>query len=263
MTELYLYQTIHLCEGRPRLVGAHAALLGEASRTLFGRDYTPDNHQLTARIAAIADAERYPHSMSSFVRLELTTDGIERIIPAGVSLYTGYALRSLTPDATVIPYENPLSDAPTSAREATAQLARQQAELVGAQIALQCSHTGMCLTADDAPLLAVKDGIVFTAPAFTGVGQQQAWELNSDADAWLHTRTFPSVERDVALHAVRAAGLELREEAFEADDLARFDELFFVDHRGVTALSHCDGHPYMALRAERVAKAMEGLFNRH
>ena len=44
------------------------------------------------------------------------------------------------------------------------------------------------------------------------------------------------------------------------DALPRLDELFFIDHRGVTALSRCDGQPYMAIFAERIAGALRGLF---
>ena len=44
------------------------------------------------------------------------------------------------------------------------------------------------------------------------------------------------------------------------DDLPRMDELFFIDHRGVTVLSRCDGQPYMAIFAERIAGALRGLF---
>jgi len=69
-----------------------------------------------------------------------------------------------------------------------------------------------------------------------------------------------SVERRLAMLAVRAAGLELREEAFGRADLPSLDELFFADHRGVTSLSRCDGQPLMTFVAERIAEAMEGLF---
>ena len=68
------------------------------------------------------------------------------------------------------------------------------------------------------------------------------------------------VERTLAVRAVRAAGLELRETAFGRRELPQIEELFWVDHRGVTALSRCDGQPLMSLFAERVAEAMESLF---
>lgn len=234
MTELYLYQTVHLARGRARNAEAHAARLDAASRELFGRGYAPA--RLAARIEALAAAERYPTGVSGFVRIELGADGEERLTPAGVSLYDGYALRSLQPEAVTLRYDLPLTEAPTSAREAAAQLARRMAERAGADVAVRCDREGIFREADDAPLFAVAGHTVLAAP-----GTQ-------------------SVERELAVRAVRAAGLELREEPFGCGELPRIDELFFADHRGITALARCDGQPLMSLIAERIALVMEGLF---
>lgn len=234
MTELYLYQTVHLARGRARNAEAHAAWLDAASRELFGRGYAPA--RLAARIEALAAAERYPTGVSGFVRIELGADGEERLTPAGVSLYDGYALRSLQPEAVTLRYDLPLTEAPTSAREAAAQLARHMAERAGADVAVRCDREGILREADDAPLFAVAGHTVLAAP-----GTQ-------------------SVERELAVRAVRAAGLELREEPFGCGELPRIDELFFADHRGITALARCDGQPLMSLIAERIALVMEGLF---
>ena len=234
MTELYLYQTVHLARGRARNVEAHAARLDAASRELFGRGYAPA--RLAARIEALAAAERYPTGVSGFVRIELGADGEERLTPAGVSLYDGYALRSLQPEAVTLHYDLPLTEAPTSAREAAAQLARRMAERAGADVAVRCDREGILREADDAPLFAVAGHTVLAAP-----GTQ-------------------SVERELTVRAVRAAGLELREEPFGCGELPRIDELFFADHRGITALARCDGQPLMSLIAERIALVMEGLF---
>ena len=231
MTELYLYQTVHLARGRARNAEAHTARLDAASRELFGRGYAPA--RLAARIEALAAAERYPTGVSGFVRIELGADGEERLTPAGVSLYDGYALRSLQPEAVTLRYDLPLTEAPTSAREAAAQLARRMAERAGADVAVRCDREGILREADDAPLFAVAGHTVLAAP-----GTQ-------------------SVERELA---VRAAGLELREEPFGCGELPRIDELFFADHRGITALARCDGQPLMSLIAERIALVMEGLF---
>ncbi|WP_196017968.1 aminotransferase class IV [Alistipes senegalensis] len=234
MTELYLYQTVHLARGRARNAEAHAARLDAASRELFGRGYAPA--RLAARIEALAAAERYPTGVSGFVRIELGADGEERLTPAGVSLYDGYALRSLQPEAVTLRYDLPLTEAPTSAREAAAQLARRMAERAGADVAVRCDREGILREADDAPLFAVAGHTVLAAP-----GTQ-------------------SVERELTVRAVRAAGLELREEPFGCGELPRIDELFFADHRGITALARCDGQPLMSLIAERIALVMEGLF---
>lgn len=234
MTELYLYQTVHLARGCARNAEAHAARLDAASRELFGRGYAPA--RLAARIEALAAAERYPTGVSGFVRIELGADGEEHLTPAGVSLYDGYALRSLQPEAVTLRYDLPLTEAPTSAREAAAQLARHMAERAGADVAVRCDREGILREADDAPLFAVARHTVLAAP-----GTQ-------------------SVERELAVRAVRAAGLELREEPFGCGELPRIDELFFADHRGITALARCDGQPLMSLIAERIALVMEGLF---
>ena len=70
----------------------------------------------------------------------------------------------------------------------------------------------------------------------------------------------PTKRRSLAVRSIRAAGLELAASPVGRDDLPRMDELFFIDHRGVTALSRCDGQPYMAIFAERIAGALRGLF---
>ena len=101
---------------------------------------------------------------------------------------------------------------------------------------MRCDTEERLLTADGAPLFAVRGHTVYTAPAPA------------------------SVEGCLAREAVRAAGLTLREEPLRRRELPRAEELFYADHRGITALSRCDGQPLMTLVAERVAEALEGLF---
>ena len=60
--------------------------------------------------------------------------------------------------------------------------------------------------------------------------------------------------------AARRIGLTLREEPVRCGDLQRLDELLYVDHRGITALSRCDDIPFMSLTAERLAESLEALF---
>ncbi len=236
MSSVYLYQTLHLAAGKPRNVEAHITVLDAAARRLFGRPYAPGAAALARRIEALAAAERYPSGVSGFVRLELDAEGRERLAPAGVSLYKGYAFRSLTPAAVTLCYDIPFSEAPTSVREAAAEWARHEARRRGAGVAVRCDRQGVVRDADDAPLLGIAGHTARISPGLA------------------------SVERRLALEAVRAAGLELREEPLPREELQQMDELFTVDHRGVTALSHCDGHPLMTLLAERVAAALEGLF---
>ena len=110
MSGIYLYQVVHLAAGKPRNVEGHVAVLDAASRRLFGRPYAPGAAALARRIEALAAAERYPSGVSGFVRLELDAEGRERLLPAGISLYNGYAFRSLTPAAVTLCYDIPFSD---------------------------------------------------------------------------------------------------------------------------------------------------------
>lgn len=235
--EPYLYQTLHVLDGQCAALAEHLSVLDGWSRQLFGRPFRPDRKALAAQITALA-AQSVPAGCdrSLFVRLYVpaSAEPACRLEVEAVSLYRGYDLRSLQPEAVSLQYDIPLADAPTSARDAAEALARQQARLLGASVAVRCDSAGLLRTADDAPLFAIRSTAVYTPPAPHGV------------------------ERELAMQAVRKAGFELYEEEIDRSRLPRFDELFYVDHRGLTALSRCDGQPYMTLFAERVAKALGG-----
>lgn len=59
--------------------------------------------------------------------MAFTPAGDLLLIPGAVSLYDGYALRSLRPAAAVVNYGVPYPEYPTSAREAACMLALQAA----------------------------------------------------------------------------------------------------------------------------------------
>ena len=219
MREVYLYQTVHVLDGECLCLREHLAVLDRWSRTLFGCPGPQDAREVGTAVAAVVGREAPGSDRSKFVRLVLPASGSLRLEFEGVSLYRGYDLRSLMPEAVTLQYEPPLFDAPTSAREAAVELARQYAGLQGASVAVRCDRNGTLMAADEA-----------------------------------------SIGRSLAVRSIRAAGLELAEAPVGRDDLPRMDELFFIDHRGVTALSRCDGQPYMAIFAERIAGALRGLF---
>lgn len=226
-------QTVHLLGGRPRLLEVHAAILERTAATLFRRGWRADLPQLTAQLAELCRRERYPSGVSAFVRLELGAEGPLRLLPLGTSLYAGYAVRSVHPTAVTMSYDRLLVEAPTSASEASDALAQLAARRAGADEAVRCDSAGCCRAIGDAPLFAIRDGVV--------VGSLHP--LSAAAVA---------VERGAA-----AAGLPLTDRPLRRSELARCDELFAVDHRGITALARCDGYPYMAVVVDRLAEGME------
>ena len=151
MQEVYLYQTVHILGGRSLYLTAHLAVLDRWSRELFGRPAGFRQQSLTRQIEALA-AQTAPADcdLSQFVRIVVPASGDPafRLESAGISLYRGYDLRSLMPDAVTLQYDIPFPEAPTSAREAAAGLARQQARLHGASVAVRCDGDGIVRTAD-------------------------------------------------------------------------------------------------------------------
>lgn len=231
MTGPYVYQTVHTLAGRIWRLAEHIAVMNAASQALFGRSFRPDPATLAGRISHLLATENAPADRSVFVRLLLSPEGKLEETYAGPSLYRGYDLRSLAPEAVCLIYDLPLGEHPTSAREAATALARAHAQALGYRCAVRCDGDGIVHTADDAPLFAVKGQRVVTTPAPA------------------------SVEALLAAEAVREAGLPLDIRPLQRNELPCFDELFYFDHRGVTALSYCDGEPYMDIVAGRVARA--------
>lgn len=229
----FVYQTIHLFDGRARLLDEHLAVLAAGAATLFGRSYRPERRDVEQRLLAVVRSERYPAGVSGFVRIEVAADGTERLRPVGPSLYAGYAVRSLHPEAVTVSCERLLTELPTSASEAADALAETAARRAGADAAVRCDAGGICRGIGDAPLFAIRDGVVYG-------------ELRHPSAPTL------ALERGLA-----AAGIRFEEQPLRRAMLGIYDELFVVDHRGITSLSRCDGLPCMSVVVDRVAAGME------
>ena len=232
----YLYQTLHVRGRRPLWLDRHTELLARNIQELFGLRWAPDLRRLEAEIAALLDANRHPVAGSSFVRMAFTPAGDLLLIPGAVSFYDGYALRSLRPAAAVVNYGVPYPEYPTSAREAACMLALQAAVTAdnraaeadieraavrtGVQAVIRCDGEGFVHVCDEAPLFAVKGKKVYTPPA-----------------------PPPLLELEIG-----------------REQLARFDEIFYVDHRGLTSLSACEGQLYAAIITERISLVLNKLY---
>ena len=118
MTDVYLYQTIHLLDGFCRNLAEHLALLDGWARSLFGFSVPLDEEQ--ARRMLREEARRNAPvgcDRSLFVRLAVDDSGEVDCSFHGISLYRGYAHRSITPDAVTLRYALPFGEGPTSASD--------------------------------------------------------------------------------------------------------------------------------------------------
>ena len=142
MTDVYLYQTIHLLDGFCRNLAEHLALLDGWARSLFGFSVPLDEEQ--ARRMLREEARRNAPvgcDRSLFVRLAVDDSGEVDCSFHGISLYRGYAHRSITPDAVTLRYALPFGEGPTSAREAAAALASRRLSPGRRRYSCACGRT--------------------------------------------------------------------------------------------------------------------------
>lgn len=238
MTGPYLVQTVHVRGRQPRLLREHLDRLERSRAELFGEHPHLDAKEVAERIVRLLDAERYPAGLSIGVRLELRGCDTLDLRPDPVPLYRGYVLRALRPAACSLRFDVPFSPHPTSAGEAVWATAGEIAAARGYRTAVRIDRSGLRSEADGAPLFTVRGRTVFVpAPPADVTGR-------------------------LAAEAIRRAGYALRIETTPAEELPFPDELFYVDHRGVTALESCDGRLLMAVIAERVAGEMERIWEK-
>ena len=57
--------------------------------------------------------------------------------------------------------------------------------------------------------------------------------------------------------AIHRAGMSLLTEPISREMLDSADEIFYIDHRGITALGSFNGKPLMHILAEKIAKYLE------
>ena len=228
-----LYQIVHCRHNRPRCLEEHLALLAREYHALWGVRPTLLVEQFRGQLTQLLHRERYSSAVSSFVRIDLNREGNIVFTPLGSSLYDGYALRSIRPNACTLPYEIPFDRPYTSAAEAAYALAEECARSQGFEAAVRCDREGVCYAVGAAQLFAIGGGVLYTSLAPY------------------------SVEAKIITLAAERLRLRLDIHPLKREELQRYEELFTVDHRGITSLAHCDGHPFMALRTERLAEAME------
>ena len=184
------------------------------------------------------EAKRYGTMVSSFLRLEVSANGQEKLLPQGTSYYDGYALRSIRPNAVSLVYDLPLGDLPTSAREAVMLQAREMARRMKSKVAIRTGYNGVCYSVEGSPLAGVRGEEIHLSPAPY------------------------SVEREAIIEAARAAGFHIKEHEILRSELKTYDEMFWMDYRGITSLAHVDGHPLLTFTTERIAKQLERPFQK-
>ncbi|MFI3292738.1 MAG: aminotransferase class IV [Rikenellaceae bacterium] len=228
----YLYQTIHTHHLRALHLAEHCEILERYYWQLQFRRITLSRDQIADQIEELLRKSEVLEQLSTHVELRLYLDGQTSLKIAEQSIYEGYTLRCFNPFVTIQSYDNPLGDYPTSARRTAAELAHHQSALEGADASIRCGTDDVVYSCYDSPLFCVKGNRLFASPQMA------------------------SVERSLAIYAIQRCKYEFTELPITRDQLPKFDELFWVDAYGITAIAQYGNRRYMAVIAEKISKQM-------
>ncbi|MFI3324199.1 MAG: hypothetical protein SNI45_02050 [Rikenellaceae bacterium] len=229
MEELTLYQIVHTLEGRIFHLEAHLKLLFEAYYQIFGRGAKLEQAAAEAQILAVLRRSRCPKGVSLFIKLTLSPDGTLSVTEHERSLYRGYTMRCLSPRAATVECTMPYIDYPTAARDTLIGVATAAARKRQGDVAL-CYHEGIAHTIGGAQIFGVSptDGLVTAAESL-------------------------SVEHALAKQIATSAEIHITQRPILVEELRQLDELFFVDHYGVTSIKSCNNQYYMSIVAGALA----------
>ena len=226
----YVYQHIHTLDYAPYNLPQHIKIISQASEALFEEQFEYSEQEVAKQIATLLGAVRLSRKVSICISLKQYASGDVTIEYDEPSIYIGYVIRSLRPDATCLRMQIPLESYPTSAAIEAYNLAEAIAQGRG-------YHTAIIIDADDTircdtshPIALVKEMTLYIA------------------------NTSLSVERDMLEQATRKAGYKVEYRTLKRADLATADEVLVMNWQGITAMQQVNGKPYMSIIAENIAR---------
>lgn len=227
----YVYQYIHTLDYVARNIKQHLKILNQSSQALFSTPFCPTAKEIEQSIVTLLSQAHISRKVSVRVTIKHFATGDTTIEYDTPSIYSGYVMRSLRPEAICLRINPPLEAYPTSAAVATFQMAEAIAQARGYHTAIMVDGDNV-IRSDSSHPVAIVRGKTVILPA----------------------TTILSVEREILEQATRRAGYELRYEALHQADLTSADEVLIMSWQGVSAVEHINGKPYMAILAERIAK---------
>ena len=226
----YVYQHIHTLDYAPYNLPQHIKIISQASEALFEEQFEYSEQEVAKQIASLLGAARLSRKVSICITLKQYASGDVTIEYDEPSIYSGYVMRSLRPEATCLRMQIPLESYPTSASVEACNLAEAIAQGRG-------YHTAIIIDADDTircdtshPITLVKEMTLYIA------------------------NTSLSVERDMLEQATRKAGYKVEYRTLKRADLATADEVLVMNWQGITAMQQVNGKPYMSIIAENIAR---------
>lgn len=226
---LYVYQPIMTFGYKALHLGNYLHRLKVAAEEVLCSVPSLSERGVATMITEFLRKNNYPATMPASVELRCYLSGEVVLLGGEVSPYPKLGLRMLMPAGVDVCYELPLSEHLSSVRRAAAEAARARAESQGAKVAVRFDREGYARSVNDSEIFVIKEyTVMMPAPP-------------------------ESVEGVLMLEAIRRSGLQVEVVPMSLEMLETADEIFYIDHCGVTALGAFNGHPLMHILAEKIA----------
>ncbi len=173
-----------------------------------------------------------PIDVSVYVEFRIDIEYRVELVISEVSIYSGYALRCISPTAQCVVFDSPFGLCSTSVRREVLRFADDIANNLGGEIALECNVDGVVKSAAGSAIFGIKNRTIYAS------------------------KSIASVEREMVYDVARSCNFEIIECEITKKELTIFDELFYCNHYGITAISRYDRRTYMSILAKKIADGM-------
>ncbi|MBE6200368.1 MAG: hypothetical protein E7138_08780 [Rikenellaceae bacterium] len=230
----YIYQSIHTLSHKTRHAADHLKILNTAAMRLFGVQSDLTRRELERQTTALLEANYCTRNTSIEVILKLYPTGEQTLEVGEESIYSGYVVRSLRPEASIIRSTAPLADYPTSAMVATRHLMREIATARDKHRVIMANEQGDVINDVAEPLLVIKEDTITLQPS-----------------------PLQSVEQQLIELAALRLGYKVEHAPITVKMLQSAHEVLILSWQGITAVSHIESKPYMSVISERLALEIE------
>lgn len=233
-SELSLYQRLRATDGRVMYLNRHLDILRSYAAILLPHTPIPTASEIEQMCSRLLSRGGYSSSSTHILELNLWQSGRVRLSVIETSLYKGFDLRVLRPNAAIIEGCSTALLYPTSAALECEKLMKIIARQNGCDVALSVQNSSVIAIDSTNPIIVHGTNVT--------IG-------NSITSAY--TELVVETLKKLPQYNISLSEISLQQ-------VATADELFFADHRGLTAVGSLGGRQY----SDTVAYAISKYLNR-
>ena len=229
-SELSLYQRLRATDGRVMYLNRHLDILRSYAAILLPHTPIPTASEIEQMCSRLLSRGGYSSSSTHILELNLWQSGRVRLSVIETSLYKGFDLRVLRPNAAIIEGCSTALLYPTSAALECEKLMKIISRQNGCDVALSVQNSSVIAIDSTNPIIVHGTNVT--------IG-------NSISSAY--TELVVETLKKLPQYNISLSEISLQQ-------VATADELFFADHRGLTAVGSLGGRQYSDTVAYAIAK---------